>query len=86
MKQPTKKTGKSILARIKVWLMSGRKINGPQANEMYDTQRLPAYIHELEDEIPIDRKRVKIKGRSFTEYWMKKPKKENRILTRQYSR
>lgn len=41
---------KQIKARLKVWLMLGKKISHNQAQKLWHTNRLASYIHRLRKE------------------------------------
>jgi hypothetical protein len=83
MKQPARKP---VMARLKIWLLQGKKITGVIAWEKFKTLRLAAYIHELKtkDEWDIKDRDVTKNGKTFTEYWLNIPKKIDRIKTREY--
>lgn len=50
---------KQIKARLKVWLMLGKKISHNQAQKLWHTNRLASYIHRLrKDGLKIQKKMI----------------------------
>jgi hypothetical protein len=77
---------RNVLAKLKIWLLQGKTITGLQALNKFGTMRLAEYVRVLRKDHGLDIKMqwVVKNGKRFGEYWLTKPKRENRISTRQY--
>jgi hypothetical protein len=78
---------RNVLAKLKMWLLKGRKITALQALTMWNTMRLAEYIRELrhEHDMKIEMEWVQKGNKRFGEYFIPKSvKPENRITNHKW--
>lgn len=74
---------KNVLAHLKVWLLSGKRITHNQAQRLWNTNRLAEFIRRLRKDhgMKIKTELVSQDGDTYGEYSLEQKEKVSRIKT-----